>query len=218
MVKESHVESAAERLGAALSREQIAEYAAEATDVAGMATAFEPDIDERAPRKYSENDDEYNAFRYHVDGNSGSGPLEGLSVAVKDNMAVAGLPMTCGSAGVDFTPTYDATVVERMEEDGARLLGTTNMDEFALMATGETCAHGNTENPAAEGSVPGGSSSGSGAAVAGGLADAALGSDTGGSIRIPASYCGVVGLKPPIAQFPGSALATSLRPSITSDH
>jgi aspartyl-tRNA(Asn)/glutamyl-tRNA(Gln) amidotransferase subunit A len=120
--------------------------------------------------------------------------LEELKVAVKDNMAVAGIPMTCGSASVDFIPQYDAAVVDRLETAGARLLGTTNMDEFALTTTRETCAHGPTRNPATDEGVPGGSSSG--AAVAAGLVDVALGSDTGGSIRIPASYCGVVGFKP----------------------
>lgn len=213
MVEESHVESAAERMEVELSREQITHYTAEATDAVESVATFDPEIDERSPREYAEGDDEYNAFRYRVEGRSGSGPLEGISVAVKDNMAVAGVPMTCGSAGVDFTPRYDATVVERMVEDGARLVGTTNMDEFALTTTGETCAHGNTGNPAVEDGVPGGSSSGSGAAVAGGLVDAALGSDTGGSVRIPASYCGVVGLKPThraVPRFGFGDLAPSL--------
>ncbi len=196
MEMESYVEAAGERLGVSLDSEETAEYAMEAAEAAKMARAFEPRIDEQNPREYTDGDDEFNAFLYRVSGNVGSGPLEDLSVAVKDNMAVAGVPMTCGSDSVDFTPTYDAAVVERMERHGARLVGTTNMDEFALTTTGETCAHGNIHNPAVPEGVPGGSSSGSGAAVAAGLIDAALGSDTGGSIRIPASYCGVVGLKP----------------------
>ncbi|UIO99567.1 Asp-tRNA(Asn)/Glu-tRNA(Gln) amidotransferase subunit GatA [Halobaculum sp. CBA1158] len=213
MVDERHVEIAADRLGVALDATEIASYAADASDAAAMAGSFEPATDDREPREYAAGDDEYNAFRYRVDGERGDGPLADLRVAVKDNMAVAGVPMTCGSAGVDFTPEYDATVVRRLDAAGARLLGTTNMDEFALTTTGETCAHGPTRNPATDDGVPGGSSSGSGAAVAADLADAALGSDTGGSIRIPASYCGVVGLKPThrtVPRFGFGDLAPSL--------
>ncbi|QZX98367.1 amidase [Halobaculum rubrum] len=218
MADEHHVETAADRLGVALDPSDVERYAADATDAAAMAAAFEPSTDERDPREYVPGDDEYNAFRYRVEDHGGhergaDGPLSGLRVAVKDNMAVAGVPMTCGSAGVDFVPQYDATVVERLETAGARLLGTTNMDEFALTTTGETCAHGPTRNPATEDGVPGGSSSGSGAAVAADLVDAALGSDTGGSVRIPASYCGVVGLKPThrtVPRFGFGDLAPSL--------
>lgn len=213
MVDERHVEIASERLGVALDPTEIEEYVAGTADVAAMAAAFEPSTDEHEPREYELGDDEYNAFRYRVEERSGDGLLEDLRVAVKDNMAVAGVPMTCGSAGIDFIPQYDGTVVERLEMSGAQLLGTTNMDEFALTTTGETCAHGPTRNPATDGSVPGGSSSGSGAAVAADLADAALGSDTGGSIRIPASYCGVIGLKPThrtVPRFGFGDLAPSL--------
>jgi len=213
MVSEHHVEAASDRLGVALDPSDVERYAADATDAAATVAVFEPSTDECAPHEYAPGDDEYNAFRYRVEGRSGDGPLDGLSVAVKDNMAVAGVPMTCGSAGVDFVPRYDATVVERLEAAGARLLGTTNMDEFALTTTGETCAHGPTRNPATDDGVPGGSSSGSGAAVAADLVDAALGSDTGGSVRIPASYCGVVGLKPThrsVPRFGFGDLAPSL--------
>ncbi|WP_435062458.1 amidase [Halobaculum sp. EA56] len=215
MVDERHVEAAAERLGVTLDGTETGSYAADATDAAAMASAFEPSTDGRRPREYTEGDDEYNAFLYRVDGAAGDGPLGGLSVAVKDNMAVAGVPMTCGSAGVEFVPEYDAAVVERLEAGGATLVGTTNMDEFALTTTGETCAHGATRNPAAADAVPGGSSSGSGAAVAAGLVDAALGSDTGGSVRIPAAYCGVVGLKPTHRTVPRFGFA-DLAPSL--DH
>ncbi|MXR39961.1 Asp-tRNA(Asn)/Glu-tRNA(Gln) amidotransferase subunit GatA [Halobaculum sp. WSA2] len=213
MVEEHHVETAVDRLGVALDPIEIERYAADATEAAAMTAAFEPTTDGRDPREYEPGDDEYNAFRYRVEERGGNGALEGLRVAVKDNMAVAGVPMTCGSAGVDFVPQYDATVVERLETAGARLLGTTNMDEFALTTTGETCAHGPTRNPATDDGVPGGSSSGSGAAVAADLVDAALGSDTGGSVRIPASYCGVVGLKPThrtVPRFGFGDLAPSL--------
>ncbi|ERH11012.1 MAG: aspartyl/glutamyl-tRNA amidotransferase subunit A [halophilic archaeon J07HX64] len=121
--------------------------------------------------------------------------------------------MQCGSAAVSFTPPYHATVVDRLREAGAAVTATTNMDEFAYFTTGETCAFGPTANPQVDNAVPGGSSSGSGAAVAAGLLNPALGSDTGGSIRIPASLCGVVGLKPThqlVPRFGFAGLAPSL--------
>lgn len=143
--------------------------------------------------------DEANALLYRFDLDTGDGPLSSLQVGVKDNIAVAGVPMTCGSAAIESTDHESATVVQRLADAGADVAATTNMDEFALFTTGETSGYGPTENPRVAECVPGGSSSGSAAAVAAGSLDAALGSDTGGSVRIPAAFCGVVGLKPTYA-------------------
>ncbi|GAB7013256.1 Asp-tRNA(Asn)/Glu-tRNA(Gln) amidotransferase subunit GatA [Halolamina salina] len=125
------------------------------------------------------------------------GVLSGLTVAVKDNVAVAGLPMTAGSPlFADHVPAEDATVVDRILDAGGRIVGKANMDEFALGGDAATMRFRLARNPNDTDHQPGGSSAGSGVAVADGLADVALGSDTGGSVRFPASFCGVVGLKP----------------------
>jgi len=129
--------------------------------------------------------------------NNKAGKLAGKIIAVKANICVKNLNASCASKTLEnFKAPYDATVIRKIKKEDGLIIGITNMDEFACGSSGETSAFGACQNPAVLGKIPGGSSSGSAAAVAAGFCDMALGSDTGGSIRNPASHCGVVGIKP----------------------
>ncbi len=132
-----------------------------------------------------------------VDKKEKKGKLAGLAIAVKSCISVTDLPTTCAAKTLeDYKGTFDADVIEKIKAEDGIIIGMTNMDCFACGVSGESSMFGNTDNPKAPGHIPGGSSSGSAAAVAADFCDIALGTDTGGSIRNPASHCGIVGVKP----------------------
>jgi aspartyl-tRNA(Asn)/glutamyl-tRNA(Gln) amidotransferase subunit A len=160
--------------------------------------------------------DELNAYLWRAEDRAGEneGALAGVPIAVKDIFCAEGIPTTAGSRILEgYEPPYTSAAVRRLLEAGASVLGKTNMDEFAMGSSNENSAFGPVLNPWDRGRVPGGSSGGSAAAVAGGLAPCAIGTDTGGSIRQPAALCGIVGLKPTygaISRYGMIAFASSL--------
>lgn len=158
-------------------------------------------------RRPAEGEDPYNAFtRFcRVEG-AADGPLAGLRAAVKDNLAVAGVPLTNASRTAAYTPTTDAVVVERLLDAGATIVGKLNMDDFATSGNGESSWYGPPRNPVDPSRSAGGSSGGTGSAVASGAVDVAIGVDEGGSARIPASFCGVVSLKATHGLIPSHGL------------
>lgn len=198
------IETIAAKLPLTVSEDDIEACRSVAADLEATAERLY-DSPQQAAIASKQSDDIYNSLlaiyedaQKTTNDSSGadSDMLSGCSVAVKDNIAVCGLPMTCGLESFSFTPMYNAVAVDRLRKAGVRIVGKANMDTLAFGPSGEFSEISSVINPIDTDRVPGGSSSGSGAAVAAGIVDIGLGTDTGGSVRIPAACCGVVGAKP----------------------
>jgi amidase len=215
----------ADDLSLALSGDEVGDYARLVGDVvdaiadverqpnASYPSGTEPTAERRSGYRPDDWEDPYNAWitKCEIEGDDG-GPLEGLAVGLKDNVSVAGIELTNGSTLMDgYVPPIDATVVRRLLDAGATVVGKTNMWSFSSGPSD----YGTVTNPAAEGRTVGGSSSGTAAAVAAGEVDVGIGCDQGGSIRIPASFSGIVGLKPTYGLVPYTGIFGS---DATIDH